>query len=104
MGGNSVGQHSTSQSNLDNQKKAALALLRDQGGVQQIRFTRDGSVDGSGFWSANAVVKIEGLEYQEILGTGEYSAAGNPMPTVTPDASPAAVTVIYSDGTSEAIK
>ncbi|SEH99106.1 MULTISPECIES: hypothetical protein [unclassified Leifsonia] len=96
--------YTVKQTNLANQRTAALALLETQSGVEQIRFTQEGSVGGSGTWAVNAVIAIEGREYQEILGVRKWSVGGEPMPTVEPSATPAAVTVIYSDGTSEVLK
>ncbi|MDP9903282.1 hypothetical protein [Arthrobacter bambusae] len=104
--GNSVGQHSTSQSNLNNQKKAAIAFLGVQDGVEEIRFTDAGNVPGLGAsWSVNAVVTIDSKEYSEILKTDEDSPyIGDPMPSFSASPSPRPVKVVFSDGTTEYLK
>ena len=100
----SVIGYTVNQTNLANQRTAALALLETQSGVEQSEFTREGSVGGDGSWAVNAVVTVEGREYREILGLRKWSLAGERMPTIEPSATAAAVTVIYSGGTSEVLK
>jgi hypothetical protein len=93
------------ETNLANQRKAAIALLETQGGVEQIRFTQEGGLSGFGApWGVNAVVTVNGEEYNEILGITRYSRAGNPLPDIAPGTTPAPVTVIYSDESSEVIE
>ncbi|MFE4470524.1 hypothetical protein ACFRFH_17075 [Leifsonia sp. NPDC056824] len=93
------------EANLANQRKAAIALLETQGGVEKIRFTQEGGLSGFGApWAVNAVVTMNGEDYNEILGTESYSRAGNPLPSIAPGAAPAPVTVIYSDESSEVIE
>ncbi|SEI07043.1 MULTISPECIES: hypothetical protein, partial [unclassified Leifsonia] len=96
--------YTVKQTNLANQRTAALALLETQSGVEQIRFTQEGSVGGSGAWAVNAVVTVGGREYLQILGLRKWSLLGQRMPTLAPPATPAPVTVIYSDGSSEVLK
>lgn len=92
------------ETNLANQRRAAMAFLETQGGVEQIRFTQEGGLSGFGApWAVNAVVTINGEEYNEILGTTKYSRAGNPLPEIAPGTAAAPVTVIYSDASSEMI-
>ena len=92
------------QTNLANQRKAAISLLATQSGVDSITFTNEGSVGGGGSWAVNAVVTIAGNDYEEILGVEKWSFGGEPMPTPAPPADPTAVTVTFSDGTSEVLK
>ncbi|MEY9851143.1 hypothetical protein ABH923_000821 [Leifsonia sp. EB41] len=93
------------QTNLANQRKAAIAFLETQGGVEKIRFTREGGLSGFGApWVVNAVVTVNGEDYNEILGIERYSRIGNPLPTIPPATAPAPVTVIYSDESSEVIE
>jgi FlaG/FlaF family flagellin (archaellin) len=101
----SGGDDVNTQTNLANQRKAAIAFLETQGGVEQIRFTQAGGLSGFGApWAVNAVVTVNGEEYNEILGTEPYSGAGNPLPSIAPGTEPARVTVIYSDASSEVIE
>jgi hypothetical protein len=99
-----VNQQLTTQENLANQRKVALQTIHDypNPALESIRFTKEGHVDGSGGWSANAVVTIDGQQYQEILGTS--LSGGDAVPTVPPGSISGPVTVTYSDGTSEVLK
>lgn len=90
------------QTNLDNQRTAALSLLAYRPDVESVRFTQEGSVGGGGSWAANAIITIDGVDYNEILGLER--AGGNPLPSVPAGASPVPVTVVYSDGSSEALR
>ena len=93
------------QTNLANQRKAAIAFLETQGGVEKIRFTREGGLSGFGApWVVNAVVTVNGEDYNEILGIERYSRIGNPLPIIPPATASAPVTVIYSDESSEVIE
>ena len=96
--------YSVKQTNLGNQRSAALKFLSDYPNpdIETIRFTREGSVSGSGSWSANAVVTIGDKDYDEILGI--HVSGGNPLPTIAAKAAPGPATVIYSDGSSEVLK
>jgi hypothetical protein len=100
VGGN-VNQQLSTEGNLANQRKVAQQIIRDypNPALESIRFTKEGHVDGSGGWSANAVVTLDGKEYQASLGT--LVSAGDIFPTVPPGSKPGPVTVVYSDGTSE---
>ncbi|MFF9565074.1 hypothetical protein ACF1AJ_17125 [Leifsonia sp. NPDC014704] len=98
----SVALKATTATNLANQKKAALSLLSYRPDVEEIRFTQPGSVGGGGSWAANAVVTIDGVDYDEILGPER--AGGNPLPRLMPGTVPTRSTVVYSDGTSEALR
>ena len=100
FGGDSVSEH---KANLANQRESALLFLEMQGGVEQIRFTREGGKPGLGAsWSVNAVVTIGGQEYRAILGLDLISS--EPLPNIDPQAAPAPVTVVYSDGSSEVLE
>lgn len=93
------------QVNLDNQRKAAVSFLSTQGGVETIRFTREGGLSGFGApWVVNAVITIDSMEYHEILGIRPHSGGGDALPRISPEAMQAPVTVVYSDGSSEVIE
>lgn len=99
------GAVSEKQANLANQRKAAVALLDVQGGVEKITFTREGGTPGLGAsWRANAVISIGGSEYQAILSTNPAIDITDPLPAVLPEQSPMPVSVTYSDGSSEVIE
>jgi hypothetical protein len=99
-----VNQQGTTRTNLENQRKAALAFIATQSGVEAITFTQDGTVGGGGSWAVNAVVTIEGADYHEILGLDKCSYGGERMPTVQQPATPTSVAITYSDGSSEVLK
>jgi hypothetical protein len=92
------------------QQRAAALYFRDeyQPNVEKIRFTRDGSRPGYGVpWCVNAVATIEGGDYYVIIGpdTGPSFVGGTGVPPEASTPSPhLALTVIYSDGTSEVIE
>ncbi|MFF9565073.1 hypothetical protein ACF1AJ_17120 [Leifsonia sp. NPDC014704] len=100
----SLGGAEPEQSNRANQRKAAQALLATQPGVEAITFTQDGAVGGGGSWAANAVVTIDGLEYQEILGLEKWSYGGEPMPTAKRSGTSASVAITYSGGSAEVLR
>ena len=77
---------------------------RHSPGVEAITFTPDGAVGGGGSWAVNAVVTIDCLEYQEILGLEKWSYGGEPMPTVTRSGTLASVAITYSDGSAEVLR
>ncbi len=94
----------STEENLANQKKVATEFIKDypHPELESIRFMAEGSVKGSGNWSAYAVVTIAGKAYDEVLGTS--LSLGDGLPTLPPGPSPAAVTVIYSDGSKELVE
>lgn len=94
-------QKTTTKQNLENQRISAQKFISNWPQVELIEFTREGSVDGSGEWSTNAVVTIEGKKYEEIIGPWE--TAGDDLPAPPESYSPKPVTVKYSDGTSEVL-
>lgn len=100
--GETVQQKTTSPENLANQRISAQRFISNWPNVEVIEFTREGSVDGSGEWSTNAVVTIDGREYEEIIGPWE--TAGDDLPKPPERLSPQPVTVKYSDGTSEVLE
>ena len=94
---------SRQQENLANQRKVAVNFLRVQGGVESIRFTDEGNRPGLGVpWSVNAVVTIDRVDYQMILGM--RSIGGDPLPDIAPGTPPDPTIVIFSDGSSEVIR
>ncbi|SDH63925.1 hypothetical protein SAMN04515691_0596 [Leifsonia sp. 98AMF] len=97
----SLGGAEPEQGNRANQRKAAQALLATQPGVA---FTQDGAIDGGGSWAVNAVVTIDGLECQEILGLEKWSYGGEPMPTVKRSGTSAVVAITSSDGSAEVLR
>jgi hypothetical protein len=97
-----VQQKTTSPENLANQRISAQKFISNWPNVEVIEFTREGSVDGSGEWSTNAVVTIDGRKYEEIIGPWE--TAGDDLPNPPESLSPKPVTVKYSDGTSEVLE
>lgn len=103
FGGNAVSEHETAEVDLVNQRKVALAFLEMHPGTSQIRFTQDGGPSGFGApWAANAVIRIDGEDYQAILGIGILSS--DPLPSVPLGATPEPTTIVYSDGSSEVIQ
>lgn len=98
-----VNQQLTMEENLANQRTVALQTMRDypNPALESIRFTSEGHVNGAGGWAANAVVTIEGKEYQELLGTSV--SVGDAFPTAPVNTAHGPVKVIYSDGTSEVL-
>lgn len=100
--GDALQQKTTLQENLRYQKLAAQKFISNWPYVEIITFTREGSFDGSGEWSANAIVTIEGKEYRQILGP--WTGGGAPFPESPASFTPAPVTVNYSDGTSEVLE
>ncbi|MDR6610689.1 hypothetical protein [Leifsonia sp. 1010] len=100
--GDALKQKTTPAENIGYQRMLAKKFKVNWPAVEIIEYTREGSIDGSGEWSTNAVVTIAGKTYQEIFGVSVVG--GDPLPD--PDASPAteSVTVRYSDGTSEVMK
>jgi hypothetical protein len=101
FGGNAVDRK---QVNLENQRKVAVAFLEWQGGVEEIRFKGEGQEVGFGAqWSADAVVTIQGEEYEMDLGTRTVGVSGQ-LSAAAREAPPIPTTVIYSDGSSEVIR
>ncbi|NUU07449.1 hypothetical protein [Leifsonia sp. C5G2] len=69
--------------------------------IDVITFVEEGSFLGSGTWSANAVVTIDGKDYRQILGP--YSGGGEDLPLPVAGQPSSSLTVNYSDGSSEVI-
>ena len=95
-------QKTTLQENLRYQKLTAEKFKSNWPAAEIVRFTQEGSVSGSGQWAANAIVTIDGKEYQEIIGPWE--TGGDPLPNPRGSISSGPVMVIYSDGTTEVLK
>ncbi|TDP98907.1 hypothetical protein AXZ95_2812 [Leifsonia sp. 115AMFTsu3.1] len=104
FGESATTREATRATNLANQGTVALALLATHPGVEAITFTQDGAVGGGGSWAVNAVVTIDCLEYQEILGLEKWSYGGEPMPTVKRSGTSASVAITYSDGSAEVLR
>ncbi len=91
-------------------QRAAAIDFRDewQPNVEKVRFTRDGSRPGLGVpWCVNAIATVAGSDYYVIIGpdTGPSFVGGTGVPPEAPTPAPhLALTVIYSDGTSEVIE
>ncbi|MGO4592816.1 hypothetical protein AB4Z18_03245 [Leifsonia sp. 2TAF2] len=100
--GDALQQKTTPQENLDYQRTTALKFKSRWPNVEEITFTREGAIDGSGEWTTNAIVTIDGKEYQEILGP--WATGGQPLPTPPTSFVSTPVTVNYSDGTSEVLE
>ena len=102
--GGIVNQQLSTEDNLANQRKVAEQTIRDypNPALESIRFTSEGHVNGGGDWNANAIVTIEGKEYQELLGI--QLSMGDVFPKPPPGSAAGPVTVIYSDGTTEVLK
>lgn len=100
-----MSQEETEQANLANQRKVALVFWRDYANpaLTAIRFTDEGNKPGFGApWSANAVVTVGGIDYNEILGAEVWG--GDPLPTPAPGSTTGPVTVTYSNGTQELVQ
>lgn len=105
LGSCSVIGYTVKQTNLSNQRTAAVKFLKDYPNpdVETIRFTHEGGNPGWGAsWRASAVVTVAGRDYNEILGT--HISGGNPLPDIVSETTPGSATVIYSDGSSEVLK
>ncbi|MDR6971405.1 hypothetical protein [Leifsonia shinshuensis] len=107
MWGNGGMDHQTAQtSNLKLQRESALRFRSEWPNVEAIRFTREGDYAGFGAsWRVNAIATVEGTAYQVIISP-DLSAAfiTGAMPQASPIGStPAPLTLIYSDGTSEVV-
>lgn len=100
-GANAVNERKAEQMNLANQRDTAIKFLGMQGGVEKIMFTQEGTYSGAGTWATNAIITIEGRDYNEILGI--WILGGDQLPDIPVSSSPTPSTVIYSDGSSEVI-
>ncbi|GAB3585604.1 hypothetical protein GCM10027406_34230 [Leifsonia lichenia] len=92
------------------QQRASALYFRDeyQPNVEKVRFTQEGGRPGLGAsWRANAIATVEGSEYYVIispdLGPSFVGGTGRPPKAPTPPVH-LALTVVYSDGTSEVIE
>jgi hypothetical protein len=91
------------ETNVANQRKASIAFLETQGGVERIRFVQEGGQPGLGAsWRADPVVTVEGNDYRATLSPRLISS--EPLPDIPPEATTGPVTVIFSDGSSEVIE
>ena len=94
----------TTATNLANQRKAALEFVGPRPEITKVVFSEEGSVGGSGLWAANAVLTVDGEEYQAILGLGIGATSWEPWQSPPPGTKPSTVTLVYSDGTTEVLK
>lgn len=108
-GDRKVSEQKVSQENIALQRKSALRFRDEyQPAVERIRFTREGNVPGMGAsWRVNAVATIGGTDYQVILDErfGPAWVGGGHMPPElpAPETRPA-LTLVFSDGTTEVIR
>jgi len=102
--GGIVNQQLSTEDNLANQRKVARQTIRDypNPALESIRFVSEGHVDGAGAWAADAVMIIDGKEYEEILGT--FLSGGDPIPSAPPGSKAGPVDVVYSNGMTEVIR
>lgn len=100
--GEALGQKTTTaEENHEFQRETAQKFRVVWPAIQSIRYTQEGSYSGSGNWAANATVTIANKEYQEIIGPDTRAGDDIPDPGAFPPAE--ALTVYYSDGTSEVL-
>jgi hypothetical protein len=100
-----MNQQTTKQTNLALQRESALAFRADWPNVETIRFTNEGGTMGLGSWRVNAVATVGGVDYKLLIGTGSQAFLTGDMPPEYPTPpTPAPMTVIYSDGTSEVVQ
>ena len=96
------------KSNREYQRESALEFRKGWANTEQIRFTEEGSKQGFTAWEADAVVTIDGKDYEVILGGGAITIRGTDlpptMPTLPPSVPHVALTLIYSDGSREVIE
>lgn len=97
------------KSNHEYQRESVLHFRSRWANVEEIRFKREGGKPGLGAgWSANAIATLDGKEIEVIIGpdTLGFPLGDSPpmMPTLPPSAPRIAMTVFYSDGTSEIFK
>ena len=98
-----MNEQTAHQENLAKQREVALAFIRESPDVDAIKFTHEGNRPGIGAsWSANAIVTIDGKNYNEIIGLDLL--AGDGLPSVPPDTVRGPVMVTYSDGSSEIVR
>ncbi|MFE4468039.1 hypothetical protein ACFRFH_04400 [Leifsonia sp. NPDC056824] len=92
------------------QQRAAALYFRDewQPNVEKVRFTQDGRRPAAGAsWRANAIATVDGSEYHVIISPdlGPSFVGGDGRPPEAPTPAPhLALTLVYSDGTSEVIE
>ncbi|MFF9563021.1 hypothetical protein ACF1AJ_06725 [Leifsonia sp. NPDC014704] len=94
------------KSNLECQRESALHFRSRWANVEEIRFKREGGKPGLGAaWSVNAIATLDGKEIEVIIGpdTLGFPLGESPpmMPSPPPSAPRIAMTVFYSNGTSE---
>jgi hypothetical protein len=99
----------TPKSNHEYQRESALEFRTVWANVERIRFTEEGGKPGLGAsWRANAVATIEGRDYEVNIGPHALAVLHTDPPpktqTLPPTASPVALTLTYSDGSSEVVE
>ncbi|MFF9565233.1 hypothetical protein ACF1AJ_17940 [Leifsonia sp. NPDC014704] len=100
--GDALKQKTTPAENREYQRITAQNQHSRWPNMDEITFTQEGSIDGSGTWAANAIVTIDGKDYDRIIGP--YSGIGDDIPVPSPGFVGGPLTVHYSDGTSEVIR
>jgi len=100
--GDALKQKTTPAENREYQRITAQNQHSRWPNMDEITFTQEGSIDGSGTWAANAIVTIDGKDYDRIIGP--YSGIGDDIPVPPPGFVGGPLTVNYSDGTSEVIR
>lgn len=98
-----VNQQLTTEENLANQRKFASQFVHDypHPELETIRYTTEGYVDEAGSWGADAVLTLDGKDYEGFLGD---LTAGESLPRVPSGATPGDVTLIYSNEASEVLR
>lgn len=100
-----MSQDEAAEPSLANQRRVALKFINDYSNpdLTALRFTSEGGRPGFGAsWRVNAVVTVNGADFEEILATDFWG--GDPLPDAPANAAPAPVAVTYFDGTSEILK
>lgn len=92
----------TATENHELQRKAAEEFKSKWPATESINFTHEGKVSGAGSWGASAIVTMGGKEYQQLVGLGV--GGGDPLPEPGSLPPSGAMTVGYSDGTSEVLR
>ncbi|WP_436666812.1 hypothetical protein [Latilactobacillus sakei] len=91
-------------SNLEKQRTAAIALKKTQPGIEVIKFMESGSYSGAGIWSVGTNIIIDGKSYEEILMKDGISG-GEPLPGPNKnEPTETEIRVIYSNKKEEILK
>jgi hypothetical protein len=99
--GDVMQRKTTPAENHKYQRITAVNTKKEWPNIDEITFIDEGRFNGSGTWSASAVVTIDGHDYREIIGP--YSGIGDDLPLPVEGQPSSPLTVNYSDGSSEVI-